>query len=56
MGRKRSSHKELSLSEAEVEITRLLTESGKKEELRERLLDKLADSGWKDQVLLALFF
>ena len=48
MGRARKS----SVSEADAELVRILTESGKKEELREKLMEQLADpsSGWRDQV------
>ena len=48
MGRTRKS----SVSEADAELVRILTETGKKEELRVRLMDQLGDPscGWRDQV------
>ena len=48
MGRTRKT----SVSEADAELVRILTESGKKEELRDRLMDYLGDPscGWRDQV------
>ena len=48
MGRTRKS----SISEADAELVRILTETGKKEELRVRLMDQLGDPscGWRDQV------
>ena len=48
MGRTRKS----SVSEADAELVRILTETGKKEELRVRLMEQLGDPscGWRDQV------
>lgn len=52
MGRTRKT----SVSEADAELVRILTESGKKEELRDRLMDYLGDPscGWRDQVKLVV--
>ena len=51
MGRPRKSSNSASADEAaEADLTRLLNESGKKDELRDTLMDHLANSGWRDQV------
>jgi hypothetical protein len=51
MGRDRK----ISDSDAEKEITRMMAESGKRDELRDKLLDHLnsSESGWRDQVILS---
>lgn len=47
-------HRKLSFSEAENELTRMLNESGKKEEFKAKLLERLAETGWRDQVKLVI--
>merc|ERR550517_1718158 len=51
MGRHR--HKKVSDKDAEENITKQLVESGKKEELKIMLAEKLEECGWKDQVKMA---
>ncbi|XP_023335621.1 transcription and mRNA export factor ENY2-1 [Eurytemora carolleeae] len=51
MGRHRR-NREKDIDEAEQNINQILSESGKKEELREKLVKKLEEIGWKDQVKL----
>ena len=38
------------MAEAETNLNQLLDETGKKEELREKLLEELSETGWRDQV------
>merc|ERR1712198_459119 len=51
MGRHR--HKKVSDKDAEENITKQLVESGKREELKNMLAEKLEECGWKDQVKMA---
>ena len=48
MGRQRK----MSNDEAEIALNKRLDSSGKKEELKEKLLDQLNETGWRDQVAL----
>eukprot|EP00090_Calanus_glacialis_P009028 TRINITY_DN17363_c0_g1_i2.p2 TRINITY_DN17363_c0_g1~~TRINITY_DN17363_c0_g1_i2.p2 ORF type:complete len:103 (-),score=53.95 TRINITY_DN17363_c0_g1_i2:69-377(-) len=50
MGRK---HRKMSDREAEDALTQQLVETGKREELKEKLMERLEESGWKDQVKMA---
>lgn len=36
----------------EKDLENMLSQSGKKEELRQKLLKQLSESGWKDQVFV----
>ena len=42
--------KKLSNDDAHDQLTHMLNEHGKKEELRELLLTQLNETGWRDQV------
>ena len=48
MGRQRK--KTLSNDEAHVQLTHLLNEHGKKEEMKDLLMNQLKETGWRDQV------
>jgi len=50
MGRQRK--KTLSNDEAHVQLTHLLNEHGKKEEMKDLLMNQLKETGWRDQVKL----
>ena len=52
MGRLRK--KTLSNDEAHVQLTHLLNEHGKKEEMKELLMNHLKETGWRDQVSIAM--
>ena len=52
MGRLRK--KTLSNDEAHVQLTHLLNEHGKKEEMKELLMNHLKETGWRDQVSIAI--
>merc|ERR1712002_540715 len=49
----RHKHKKISEKEAEDDLTQQLVESGKREELKLMLVERLEESGWKDQVKTA---
>ena len=53
MGR-RSSGRKNSMAEAETHLNQMLDETGKKDELRDKLLEDLSETGWRDQVKLAV--
>merc|ERR1711892_1510367 len=50
MGRK---HRKMSDREAVDALTQQLVETGKREQLKEKLVERLEESGWKDQVKMA---
>ena len=54
MGRQRK--KTLSNDEAHVQLTHLLNEHGKKEEMKELLMNQLKETGWRDQVSILVLY
>ena len=49
MGR-RSGGRKTSMAEAETHLNQMLDETGKKEELRDKILEDLSETAWRDQV------
>jgi len=53
MGRHRRSRQDKEVEVAEEQINQMLVESGKREMLRQKLVERLEESGWKDQIKMA---
>lgn len=55
MGRRSGDrNRKTSVAEAETQLNQMLDETGKKEELRDKILEDLSETAWRDQVKLAV--
>ena len=51
MGRRSGDrNRKTSVAEAETQLNQMLDETGKKEELRDKILEDLSETAWRDQV------
>ena len=51
MGRRSGGrNRKTSVAEAETQLNQMLDETGKKEELRDKILEDLSETAWRDQV------
>ena len=51
MGRRSGDrNRKTSVAEAETRLNQMLDETGKKEELRDKILEDLSETAWRDQV------
>ena len=55
MGRRSGDrNRKTSVAEAETQLNQMLDETGKKEELRDKILEDLSETAWRDQVFIKI--
>ena len=55
MGRRSGDrNRKTSVAEAETRLNQMLDETGKKEELRDKILEDLSETAWRDQVFIEI--
>ena len=55
MGRRSGDrNRKTSVAEAETQLNQMLDETGKKEELRDKILEDLSETAWRDQAFIEI--